>query len=414
MNGRNGTMSPVSADDSEWSGIGQYQLGLNAPLSPSVQNRGNLATPPSSGAPTPTGSLGLNGGNPMPRRPGDPGNPSPPSSVAARSSVGTLPDQQGGRYRRMEDSLAQHYNAVRRFLGNPHASDRAAMKTNKARDKLLRLSPTQFHELSTDVFDELVRRQQAAGGPGRPPRTDIPPSLPPRPDFHEKRNQARQKLASLQHPRFRDLATDVFCELERRFPQFAGPDVPRVGSPAGSMRGGPPRGNGPMNGFRPGSNGFPPNGYPGGSRPASRGPGGRGYPPGPGGPGGPGGPPGGRFPPRQQSLSGGISPGGEEPLAKSFQSNTIVPNKSTLVEDDDDGGLDDDFDGRSDAFGLDALQSRRGTTTTLGEKKLLSDSQAQVTTLQERVDELQALMKSKDEEISRLQDEQEKSQVCMI
>ncbi|PCH03368.1 Spa2 homology (SHD) of GIT [Penicillium occitanis (nom. inval.)] len=411
MNGRNGTMSPVSADDSEWSGIGQYQLGLNPPLSPSVQNRGNLATPPSSGAPTPTGSLGLNGGNPMPRRPADPGNPSPPSSVAARSSVGTLPDQQGGRYRRMEESLAQHYNAVRRFLGNPHASDRAAMKTNKARDKLLRLSPTQFHELSTDVFDELVRRQQAAGGPGRPPRTDIPPSLPPRQDFHEKRNQARQKLASLQHPRFRDLATDVFCELERRFPQFAGPDLPRVGSPAGSMRGGPPRGSGPMNGFRPGSNGFPPNGYPGGPRPSSRGPGGRGYPPGPGGPGGPGGPPGGRFPPRQQSLSGGISPNGEEPLAKSFQSNTIVPNKSTLVEEDDDGGLDDDYDGRSDAFGLDALQSRRGTTTTLGEKKILADSQAQVATLQERVDELQALMKSKDEEISRLQDEQEKSQI---
>jgi hypothetical protein len=81
------------------------------------------------------------------------------------------------------------------------------------------------------------------------------------------------------------------------------------------------------------------------------------------------------------------------------------------VEDDDDGGLDDDYDGRSDAFGLDALQSRRGTTTTLGEKKILADSQAQVTTLQERVDELQALMKSKDEEISRLQDEHEKSQV---
>jgi cell division protein FtsB len=74
--------------------------------------------------------------------------------------------------------------------------------------------------------------------------------------------------------------------------------------------------------------------------------------------------------------------------------------------------LDDDFDVRSDAFGLDTLQSRRGTTTTLGEKKLLADSQAQVATLQERIDELQALMKSKDEEISRLQDEHEKSQVC--
>lgn len=401
VNGRNGTMSPVSADDSEWSGIGQYQLGLkaDAPISPTVPGRGNLATPPSSGTPTPTGSMGMNGGNPMPRRPGDPGNPSPPNS---RSSVGTLSDQHSARYRRMEESLARHYNALRQFLGNPYASERAAMKTNKARDKLLRLSPTQFHELSTDVFDELVRRQQASGGPGRPPRNDVPPSLPPRQDFHEKRNQARQKLASLQLPRFRDLATDVFVELERRFPQFAGPDVPRVGSPAGSMRGGPR--NGPPNGFRPGSNGFPPNGYPGGPRPGSRGPGGRGYPP--------GGPPPGRFPPRQQSLSGGISPNGDDngPMAKSFQSNTIVPNKSTLVEEDDD--MEDDYDGRSDAFGLESLQSRRETTATLADKKLLADSQAQVSALQERIDELETLMKSKDEEISRLQDEHEKSQVC--
>lgn len=397
MNGRNGTMSPVSADDSEWSGIGQYQLGLkqDPPFSPTMSNRGTLATPPVSAGPVPPGSMGLNVAQPAPRRPGDPGNPSPPNSIAARSSVGTLSDQHGPRGRRIEEALAQHYNALRRYLGNPYQSERAAMKTNKARDKLLRLSPTQFHELSTDVFDELIRRQQASGGPNRPPRPDIPPFLPPRGDFHEKRNQARQKLASLQGPRFRDLATDVFCELERRFPQFAGPDMPRMGSPAGSMRGGP---------FRPGSNGFPPPGFPGGPRPGSRGPGpaGRGYPPGE--------PPGGRFPPRQQSLSGGMSPGDENgPLPKSFQSNTMVPNKSTLVEDDDDD-LDDDFDGRSDAFGLDVLQSRRETTATIGDKKLLADSQAQAASLQERVDELESLMKSKDQEISRLQEEHEKSQ----
>jgi hypothetical protein len=101
-------------------------------------------------------------------------------------------------------------------------------------------------------------------------------------------------------------------------------------------------------------------------------------------------------------------------LPKSFQSNTIVPNKSTLVEDDDDGGLEDDYDGRSDAFGLDSLQSRRETTATLADKKLIADSQAQVSTMQERIDELEALMKNKDEEISRLQDEHEKSQVCLI
>lgn len=397
-------MSPVSVDGSEWSGIGQYQgLKQDSPYSSTISSRANLATPPTSGGPS--GPMGLNVGMPNggPRRPGDIGNPSPPSSVAARSSVGTLSDQQSGRYRRMEESLAQHYNALRRFLGNPFANDRAAMKSNKARDKLLRLSATQFQELSTDVFDELVRRQQAAGGPNRPPRPDIPPFLPPREDFHEKRNQARQKLASLQAQRFRDLATDVFCELERRFPQFAGPDMPRMGSPAPSLRGGPPRGSGPPNGFRPGSNGYPPNGFPGGPRPGSRGPGGRGYPP--------GGPPGGRFPPRQQSLSGGIGPNGNEngPLPKSFQSNTIVPNKSTLVEDDDEAGPDDDYDGRSDAFALDGVLSE--ATATLADKKLLEETQSQVSVMQERVEELERLLKSKDEKIARIQEEQEKSQV---
>ncbi|CRK25583.1 hypothetical protein BN1723_018215, partial [Verticillium longisporum] len=39
------------------------------------------------------------------------------------------------------------------------------------------------------------------------------------------------------------------------------------------------------------------------------------------------------------------------PMQKQFQSNTIVPNKSTMVEEDDDGSPDNDED--RDAFGLD-------------------------------------------------------------
>ncbi|OXV08937.1 hypothetical protein Egran_03299 [Elaphomyces granulatus] len=216
-------MSPVSADGSE---LNQYQAG-NKPeptFSPTFPpSRGNLATPPVSGGP-----LGMNGGmsnGPLRR----PGNPSPPSSVNTR-----LSDDQS----RMEEASAHHYHSLKRFLQNPD-------RPNKARDKLLRLSATQFHELSTDVYDELVRREQATGGPGRPPRLDIPPFLPPRNDFHEKRNQARLKMSSLQQQRFKDLATDVFCELERRFPHFTKPD-----SPVGSHSPSPPpgRGNGPPNG----------------------------------------------------------------------------------------------------------------------------------------------------------------------
>jgi hypothetical protein len=44
--------------------------------------------------------------------------------------------------------------------------------------------------------------------------------LPVRDDFHPKRNQARQKLATLPRNRFKDLASDVFFELNRRFPEF--------------------------------------------------------------------------------------------------------------------------------------------------------------------------------------------------
>ncbi|KAJ5095682.1 hypothetical protein NUU61_005038 [Penicillium alfredii] len=370
MNGHSGAMSPVSVDGSDWSGINQYQKS-DPPFSPTFSSRGNLATPPTSGSPSAPLSPNL-------AAPTGSGNPSPPSSVAARSSVGTLAERpregHGRRHRQMEEILSQHYAALRRFLNAAYRDDRANGKSNKARDKLLRLSPTQFHELSTDVYDELIRRQQAMPPPGRPPRPDVPPFLPPRDDFHEKRNQARQKLASLQHGRFRDLATDVFCELERRFPHFASRDY----------RGRPP-----------------PNMPPGARRSQSRGPPprmGRGYPS--------GGPPGSPFPPRHGSMGGPPSANGDGPLPRSFQSNTMVPNKSTMVEDSDDMGPEDDDDARSDAFALDAVLSRRGTTTTLGDndRKLLSESQSQVSVLQEKVDKLEELVRSKDEELSQSRD----------
>ncbi|OJJ46978.1 hypothetical protein ASPZODRAFT_65687 [Penicilliopsis zonata CBS 506.65] len=435
MNGRSGTMSPVSVDGSDWSGINQYQAVVTAgakaepPFSPTFSTVGNLATPPVSGEspvpPTPTTVPSEPAVSPRP--PADADNPSPPNSIRGRSSDGTLggkqqPPQNGRVNRQIEEILSQHYRVLKRFLQNPYREDRS--KPNKARDKLLRLSPTQFHELSTDVYDELLRRQQSIPpSPGRPgpPRPEVPSFLPPRKEFHEKRNQARQKLASLQHQRFRDLATDVFCELERRFPHFAARDMPRRPSPAPSARstasrGGPPNGYGP----RPGSHGYGPNGPPSARRSQSRGPPpspmGRGYPSG----NSPQSPMGSPFPPRQGSL-GGPPPGmnGDTgPLPKTFQSNMIVPNKSTLVEDDDDGAVtEDEYDARSDAFALDGvLQSRRGTTTTLGDggRSLLAETQSQVSVLQDKVERLEELVKSKDEELARMQDEQDKSQVCKL
>lgn len=42
--------------------------------------------------------------------------------------------------------------------------------------------------------------------------------LPVREDFHPRRNQARQKLATLISSKFRDLSSDVYHELKRRYP----------------------------------------------------------------------------------------------------------------------------------------------------------------------------------------------------
>ncbi|TCD60077.1 component of the polarisome [Steccherinum ochraceum] len=86
-----------------------------------------------------------------------------------------------------------------------------------------------IRELSTDVYDELVRRQTNS--------TDNEvPFLPVRDDFHPKRNQARQKLATLPTGRFKDLSSDVYYELARRYPEFkeTAPDLTTLVSPGTS------------------------------------------------------------------------------------------------------------------------------------------------------------------------------------
>lgn len=75
-------------------------------------------------------------------------------------------------------------------------------------------------------------------------QADIAPSapfLPVRDDFHPKRNQARQKLATLPKNRFKDLASDVFYELRRRYPEFDDDTSLYGGDDAQSATGGPPR-----------------------------------------------------------------------------------------------------------------------------------------------------------------------------
>ncbi|KAJ1019510.1 hypothetical protein NDA18_005991 [Ustilago nuda] len=136
------------------------------------------------------------------------------------SSV-TSSQPSGSRYRRIRPDTEEikrvgrsHYVELLGFLRSHLAKVEQTAPRSNAREKLTRLSKQQFTELSTDVYDELVRRQNNAKD------GNSQPFLAVRDEFHPKRNQARQKLATLPKNRFKDLASDVFFELERRFPEL--------------------------------------------------------------------------------------------------------------------------------------------------------------------------------------------------
>jgi Spa2 Homology Domain (SHD)-containing protein len=306
----------------------------------------------------------------MQRLPLNNGNPSPPSSITGRSSIGTVNTglMDDKKYAMMEAALAEHHRTLLRYLA-PYLRDlRSNPQQNRARDKLLRLSMSQFQELSTDVYDELTRREdeKRRGGPDLP-GNPVPKYLLPRTNFHFKRNQARQKLSTLPQDRFQQLATDVFFELERRFPRFArspsrAESIPDRNSPSrngfpprtGSRQGPDPR-SGSSNGFRSPAPSFSP-------------------------PGGPGGPP--------ETDSYG------KPLPKMYQSNVMVPNKGTMVEDDGDAEGTRMLNGRSNSNG--------------------SEYRVQVQALERKVDELVSQLQEKDKEIDEIRSSTRESDLVSL
>ncbi|KAJ9645526.1 component of the polarisome [Knufia peltigerae] len=392
-------LSPVSTTGSDgWSGLNNYsQLprndgnfsSLNGPGDDYLSKAPPFPRPGPNGANFPPGPLDPMGQR-RPSEVGSRGSSRAGSIAASRSSDGTLADDQSRKYRRMEAQLFQHYTVLKGYL---KGGAQVPPRPNKARDKLLRLSPVQFHELSTDVFDELQRRQAATPLPGRPPRQqNVPPFLQPRPDFHEKRNQARQKLSSLQAPRFKDLSTDVFCELERRFPQFARSEGGRRESSRSHSRG---------PGSVASSNGGGGYGLP--SRAQTFGPGPMGYSQ------------------RQDSVTSipqfDNPPMNDygRPMAKQFQSNTITPNKSMMVEDEDEAQATDlKYDRSSDAFGLESSltspRSDRDTSATSqsGVSYNSKPLPPAMTELQDKLADLEASLEARDTELRNSTAEAEK------
>jgi len=104
------------------------------------------------------------------------------------------------------------YDELSKYLVSYLAKEPANSRSS-ARQKLTRLTIQQFQELSMDVYDDLIRRKSNSD------KNQVP-FLPVRDDFHPKRNQARQKLATLPASRFEDLSSDVYYELVRRYPEF--------------------------------------------------------------------------------------------------------------------------------------------------------------------------------------------------
>ncbi|KAF8308269.1 hypothetical protein DL93DRAFT_2171228 [Clavulina sp. PMI_390] len=119
-----------------------------------------------------------------------------------------------------------HFDELNLFLES-HMAKEAPGSRAGAREKLTRLTRQQFQELSTDVYDELVRRKNNSTK-----SEAVVPFLPVRDEFHPKRNQARQKLATLPKPRFKDLSSDVFVELGRRYPELREPETLTPMTPA--------------------------------------------------------------------------------------------------------------------------------------------------------------------------------------
>ncbi|KAJ1894136.1 component of the polarisome [Kickxella alabastrina] len=108
----------------------------------------------------------------------------------------------------MEVTAGQYHREMSKFILD-EIDQGVSAPTKSELGKLSRLTPMQFQELATDVYDELKRRRS---------ENQEFPFLPVRDHYHPKRNQARQKLATLSRPKFVDLVHDVNEELKRRFP----------------------------------------------------------------------------------------------------------------------------------------------------------------------------------------------------
>ncbi|KAJ3322145.1 component of the polarisome [Boothiomyces sp. JEL0866] len=121
---------------------------------------------------------------------------------------------------RDQEIFAAHYALFREYLES-YFNQGYSMGPSSAMSRINRLPPEQFLDVSMDVYDELNRRLNDS--------KDLP-FLPIRTDLAPKRNQARQKMATLPENRFKELAAQLYFEIEKRFPNIASDFNARYGA----------------------------------------------------------------------------------------------------------------------------------------------------------------------------------------
>ncbi|KAK9237624.1 hypothetical protein V1525DRAFT_403307 [Lipomyces kononenkoae] len=213
-----------------------------------------------------------------------------------------------------EHVLFKHYAAFEAFVKIPPDSSLVppSPRQAKSRERLHRMPRAPFVELSVDVYDELQRRQAIAAAKEAGLTPTVPDALPPQDGLHPKRNTTREHLAVLQASRFRDLVLDVYFEVARRLPQ----QPPEKG---GAFKKPNPQGVQPSEPkVQSPSPAITPAQRPATSRTDSSG--------------------------HSSNNSMSSNAGGNNfgrPLPRTFQTSTVVPTKSTMIERSDDSGDDD-------------------------------------------------------------------------